>query len=238
MEKVKKILASLFVVCMVVGIGLLASTTTAYAYGDSDQFAIERDFNWYLNQRDTGEDSYINCGPAVAAMAALWYFGEHVDFTIEYVRNTVPYLRNQWWTDRHVFNFLRDTAMASVDWTYAFNVYDTIHWLNENRIIIVVLDASNITFGHDVRGMGRFYENVTGHFIIIRGYYVLNDRTYFVVYDPFTMYSYYEDGWPMGRGRLFCAYEVTYSVRNWNYEWAIIVNNLGQPTTQIGSIHR
>ena len=234
----KKVLASLFIACAVVGIGGLASATTVYAQEMRDPFSIERDFNWYLNQRDTGEDSYINCGPAVATMAALWYTNGAVNFTIEDTRNTVPYLRNQWWSDRHVFDFLRTTANASVDWTYAFNVFDTIQWLNEGRIVIVVLDASVITFGRDVRGMNRFYENVTGHFIIIKGYTVLDGRIYFITYDPFTMYCYYDDGWPMGRDRLFYAYEVFRSVRDWGQEWAIIVNNPGQSTTQIGSIHQ
>jgi len=201
-------------------------------------FSIDRDFNWYLTQMDSGEDEFINCGPAVATMATLWYF-QYIDFTIEDARNSIPERLNQWWFHRDIASVLYD-AGVSFDWTDAFTLYDALVWLREGRIMTALIDATDITFRLDETRIGRFYsydyDGILGHFIIIRGYYIVDGNLYFVVYDPWTIGYYCADGWPLGRGRLFCAFEVTYSIMGWGQGWVIIVNNPGQPPTQTGQL--
>jgi hypothetical protein len=47
----------------------------------------ERSYDWYMCQRNTGYASSVNCGPAVAAMAAKWS-DESFSKTVEDLRNT------------------------------------------------------------------------------------------------------------------------------------------------------
>jgi len=196
-------------------------------------YYINRDFDWYINQLGTGTDEYINCGPASAVMAALWYFYGDFHVSVEETRNTVPEILNQHWFYRDIVAFLQD---HNVDITISFyaTLENMINWLNEGRIIIANIRAGDISHGDRGSGIGRFYSFNGGHFVILKGFYVVDDVLYFEVYDPLTMNDFYDDGYPMGKNRLYRADEVAWSVDSWGEGQAIIINNPGQPPTKIG----
>jgi len=196
-------------------------------------YSIDRDFDWYINQLGTGADEYINCGPASAVMAALWYFHGDFDKSVEETRNSAPAILNQHWFYRDIVAFFQEhgvsfTLAHSVDLDYM------VSWLEEGRIIIANIRAGDISRGDYESGYDRFYSFEGGHFVILIGYYVVDDVGYFAVYDPFTMHDYYDDGFPMGKNRWYRADEVVWSVDSWGDGQVIIVNNPGQPPTKIG----
>ena len=197
-------------------------------------FFSDRNFDWYINQLGTGVDEYINCGPASAVMAALWYSHGEFAVSVEETRNSIPAILNQHWFYTDIAAFLH---YYGVDITIANLVTPKylISWLNEGRILIVNIRAGDISHGDRDSGIGRFYSFNGGHFVILKGFYVVDNVGYFQVYDPFTMFDFYDDGYPMGKDRLFRVDEVASSVDSWGGGQVIIVNNPGQPPTEIGA---
>ena len=196
-------------------------------------FSIERDFDWYINQLGTGADEYINCGPASVVMAALWFFNGDFWVSVEEARDSVPEIQGQHWFYHDIAGFLQD---HDVDFTFAYpvNLEYMISWLDEGRIIIVNIRAGDISRGNRESGIGRFYSFPGGHFVILKGFYIIDDVEYFEVYDPFTMHDFYDDSYPMGKNRLYNAEEVARSVDSWGDSVVIIVNNPGQPPSRVG----
>jgi len=190
--------------------------------GTRIRFSIEQIYDWYLNQSGSGEDSYINCGPAVAVMAAKWY-NRNFSGTIKQARDSIPGTRNEWWYYKHIVEYLR-SVNVSFTYTYSYSSVNAMKWLDEGKIIIANTRMSDITFRNDSTRIGRFYSYNGGHFIILKGYYKIDGINYFEVYDPFTMNEYYSDGTPKGKDRLYLMSEVTASVISWGDGEAIVIN--------------
>ena len=178
-------------------------------------------FDWYINQLYTGEDAFINCGPAVAVMAARWH---NPDFTgtVEEARNSQPDTRGKWWFYRNIRIYLEAN---NIDITYlsSFTINKAIEHLDKGRIIIANIKCGDISFRNDETQIGRYYQYDSGHFIILKGYTEIDDIKYFIVYDPFTIYDYRSDGTPKGKDRLFNASEVSRSIRSWGDSMYIVI---------------
>jgi len=196
---------------------------------------INRDDDcWYLNQLYSGNDANINCGPAVAVMAAKW-FDSNFTGTIRQARGSQPDSRGEGWFYRNICTYL-EANDVNITYSYSFTTSKAIELLNENRIIITGILTSDIAFRNDETQIGRYYyiEYGSGHFIILKGYSIIDDVGYFEVYDPYTGYHYYSDGSPMGKDRLYPADEIEKSVRGWWDSEYIVVNppsNISVTTT-------
>jgi len=183
---------------------------------------IERNYDWYLNQHGTGDDEWINCGPACALMAALW-FNEGFEATVQETRDSIPGLEGKWWFYRDIRSFLSQNGI-DITYSFAFSLDDAKKALKEGRIIIVNIHTRDIAYRNDITTIGRFYTGEFGHFIILKGYRVLDGSEYFEVYDPYTINDFFADGSPMGKNRLYPADEVIKSVRDWGDAEYIVIN--------------
>lgn len=183
------------------------------AFDSGEAVALERNWDWYLTQMNTGPDSPSNCGPASAAMAVRYY--RNSDVGVREVRDLLP-ARRGWW-------YLADVAGVlnhyGVSYSYRRLVMkeQIINDLAEGRLVIIVLDMSRLTpedGKHETR-YNRYYDGVTGHFIVLNGYTA--DKRWFSVYDPNTRRNdYYADASPKGKRRLYLADEVVASMKIWN----------------------
>ena len=182
----------------------------------------ERRYDWYVSQYGTGPDALINCGPACAVMAAKWY-DEAFGGTVQEARDSNPALKGKWWYYRHIQSYL---IQNGTDVSHAYHALqsDFKRILDENKIIIANIHSRDITYRDDETDIGRFYEGCFGHFIILKGYREADGTDYFEVYDPYTLESFYADGSPKGRDRIFPADEVIGSVRDWGDGEYLIVN--------------
>ena len=184
--------------------------------------SVNRDYDWYLNQQGSGPDEDINCGPACAVMAALWYDG-NFPITVEEARNSIPEVLREWWYYKHIKSFLRSNNI-DITYMYSFSADAARSYIDKNSIMIVNLHMKDITYGRGDDRIGRFYGKTYGHFIILKGYVTIDGVDYFEVYDPYTMNSYYTDGSPKGKDRLYRADEVEKTVRDWGDGEYIVIN--------------
>ena len=72
----------------------------------------------------------------------------------------------------------------------------------------------------------RYYPGGSGHFLVIKGYRIVNDEIWFQVHDPWSTGDTYPDGKLLGEDRFYLAYDVAYCI-DWNY-WTIVIPPAGQ----------
>ncbi len=180
----------------------LGRTETRYVCSD-------RDYEWYIDQFDTGIYGSKNCGPACCVMAAEWYkkdFPETVEQAREYYDPG-----GSGWPYPTVQNYLKHieipfSVVKSVD------VSKMKEDITKGRILLVPLDMKYISAALKQEDRIHKYGSATTHYIIIKGYRVVDGKTYFEVYDPVSMGSTFQDGTPRGKDRYFLADEVNMAI--------------------------
>lgn len=173
--------------------------------------SYEPPYNWYKTQFATGING--NCGPASVAMAIHWATGE--DVPVEKVRSEIgiPH-RDGAINFSHMFpSFKKRRINASH--TFVNNPGDVKNIIDRGNIAIVVFKTRNIskTKGDVKKNLiGRYYDDLTGHYCIIKGYTL--DGKYFIVYDPIPSdwsenKARYADGVSMiGKNRYYLVSEL------------------------------
>ena len=183
-------------------------------YGLGKNLIAERsndvDYEWYINQSATGEYSEINCGPTCITMACKWA-NPNFTKTVEEARNDYLHLSTKGWSwflmDNYLINnkidYERDTLSDEI---FLKSVIDN------GNICIVGLDMYYIreTYTNIEWRIDRFYDApmYSGHFIIVKGYKIVDDITWFEVYDPNSGWQTYIDGTFCGKDRYYRGAEI------------------------------
>ncbi len=184
-----------------------------------------RDYNWYIDQRDTGEHANSNCGPSSAAMAMKWVDAEF-EGTGEDARNMYP-AYGAWWRTNIFFRYFealgQPYSTMFLEWDKEVAIADLKGVIDEGKIAVLCIDMNYITReANPQRRVNRFYDYADGHFLVVKGYAEVDDLTYFEVYDPNSWGRKYPDGQPMGKDRYYAADELIDAAHNW-YQFAIVV---------------
>jgi|LSQX01.2.fsa_nt_gb hypothetical protein len=184
-----------------------------------------RDYDWYIDQRYTGEYSNSNCGPASAAMVMKWK-DEDFTGTAEDARNVYP-AYGAWWRTNIIFRYFEAHGVEYVT-VFLEKEMDTAiatlrAELEQGKIAILCVDMNYISRQEDPnQRTNRFYDYADGHFLVVKGYVEVDEHTYFEVYDPNSWGRTYADGQPMGKDRYYLAEELITAAHNW-YQFAIVV---------------
>jgi hypothetical protein len=179
-----------------------------------------RDYNWFIDQGETGEHSNNNCGPSSAVMALHW-LDESFSETAEDARNKYL-LQGGWWSTNTVQTYFKG---HNVDYGFIFfnsddkesGIIEMKETIEDNSIILLCVDMGYIPVDPrvDMR-INRFYDYDDGHFIIVKGYVEVDDDSYFEVYDPNNWgQTYPNDGTPRGKDRYFSADSLMDAIVNW-----------------------
>lgn len=188
------------------------------------------DYNWYIDQNNTGKYSDINCGPACATMALKWAYPDF-SFTVEDARNA--YMPNGgWWSTATITQYLK--AHNGSYGIIHFNdsrVNDLIAdvELDNGNIAILCLDIYYVrtqTKGEEWE-LDKFYRtqsNNSGHFIIIKGYVTINNQIFFEVYDPWSLGRVNKDGKPLSCDRLYRKDDIVKASNLW-WRYAIVIRS-------------
>ena len=160
-------------------------------------------YNWYIDQGNTGWASNSNCGPSSSVMVEKW-FNRNTDASAEDARDRYP-MQGGWWSTNTVSRYL--------------NTLTDI--LDNGNIAIVCVNTEFISFNNNNNSnIGRFYNYQGGHFLVVKGYTHINNRLYFEVYDPNNWGEMYFNGQPKGKDRLYAANELSQSIFRW---WGNII---------------
>jgi len=181
------------------------------------------DYDWYLDQGNTGLYSEDNCGPSTVTMALKWY-NKQFSESPEDARNTYR-LSGGWWYTDDITNYLKKFSVNH--YILELNNSDTlINELEKGNIIILCLDMGYIPKSiNDEWRVDRFYttQAQAGHFILLKGYKLVDNQLFFEVYDSNSFGAFYKDKSLKGRDRYYRFIDIDIATNNW-WDYAIIVS--------------
>lgn len=185
-----------------------------------------REYDWFIDQGNTGEHSNSNCGPSSVVMAMKWR-DEDFEGTVEEARE--KFLPNGgWWLTSTVAQYL-DSYEVEYEYLmldsndYEKATEDLKEIIEEEKIAILCVSMGYITRETEPElRVNRFYDYDDGHFLVVKGYAKVDGETYFEVYDPNNWGVKYEDGTAAGKDRYYLAEELIDSAINW-HPFAIVI---------------
>ncbi len=180
-----------------------------------------RDYDWYVDQWHTGEYWYENCGPSSTEMVGR-YHREDFAATASDLRDLYR-SGGGWWYGSDITQAL---ALFDVEYTTISIVFprDLIKVLDAGNVVLVNPSMEYINMQQaDYHHTGLFYTPGTGHFIVCKGYVVVDGNTFFEFYDPWSIGESYVDGTLKGIDRYYDEKSFMESIRKW-YVGGIVVN--------------
>lgn len=187
-------------------------------FEDADNLKPEvsqnRDYEWYMDQGHTGKYSDGNCGPTSLAMILKW-LDPNSAATGESLRDEIPN-NGDWWTT-NIFESYFESNKMSIDDTLYKSPETITDMINNGDIVLVCLKMGEISPNKQPNSsnIGRFYGFDGGHFLLIKGYKIVDGKLYYEVYDPNNWDMKYDNGEPMGKDRLYAATEMDKAITTW-----------------------
>jgi len=181
-------------------------------------------YEWYIDQGNTGQFSGVNCGPTSVTMAIRWADGSYTG-TPEQARSMYHPTGGWWYTDNIIgyldYNSVNNYVVSLPDMSVLKAELD------KGNIAILCLDMYFIRVEDKGRWrIDKFYPTANtgwGHFIVIKGYRIVDGNLLFEVYDPYGFGKAYTDGSPKGKNRYYRSEDIDDSTGRW-WDYAIIVS--------------
>jgi len=186
----------------------LGTMQNSYAHND-------RAYDWYIDQADTGTYANANCGPSSVTMGIKWY-DQSFSKTAEDARNTYPE-GGGWWYTYDIINYLNLNSIPNTT-SYFTGTNQLMGLLNQSNLVILCISTAYLTEDYtSEHRVGRF-SYASGHFLVVKGYRIVDGNLFFEVYDPNDWHAAYADTTPKGRNRHLAAGELANAIANWwNY---------------------
>ena len=204
------------------------STIESYGLGDilKQAKSLDKDYDYYIDQVGTGAYENDNCGPTVTTMALKWAdpsFNKSVTDARAAIRPT-----GGWWYTQDIERYLKDhginMAYSNLSKSLSASEYadKIVSIIDKGYQVILCLDMSQVAFnGTDELRTNKFYpEVVTGHFLLVKGYKTVDNKTWLEVHDPYSNRRKYASGQLKGKNRYYEASELKKATDNW---WARLI---------------
>ena len=194
-------------------------------------------YEWYIDQINTGQHSYVNCGPACATMAIKWS-NQYFSKTTEEARYT--YLpEGGWWYTNNIIDYLTINRIAH----YLTSLTQVSHLkkqLDDGNIAILCLDMYYVRnyLEKSEWHIDKFYFTSSkdwGHFIVVKGYKIVDGIVWFEVYDPWSLGVKYNDGNLKGIDRYYRDEDIIQATGVW-WKYMIVINNPLTPSVRSQAI--
>lgn len=187
------------------------------------------DYDWYIDQSNTGQHSLLNCGPSSVTMAIKW-FDQSFSGTAEEARDTY-HASGGWWYTQDIIAYLNK-----------FNVYNrTIHLdnisnikeeIDAGNVLILCLDMFYVEYTKDPEyHVNKFYTTNGagwGHFIVIKGYKTVDGTLFYEAYDPYSFNQSFEAGGLKGKDRYYSSANLKSATDVW-WPYAIVIERTETP---------
>lgn len=184
------------------------------------------DYDWYIDQANTGQYSGINCGPASTTMSIKWA-NPNFTRTAEDARNFYLPDLTGWWYTSDIVNYLNYYEVNNFILSLNSGIGELTRELDAGNIAILCLDMYYITYQEKERWrVDKFYTTDNtgwGHFIVAKGYKIVDEELYIEVYDPNNYSNTYADGTLKGKDRYYRANDISNSAEIW-WNYAIVVS--------------
>ena len=179
---------------------------------------------WYIDQVNTGPHSALNCGPTSVTMAIRWadslFTGTPQDARSMY------HPSGGWWYTNDILGYLNYHSVNN--YVLSLNNMNILtHELDKGNIAILCLDMYLIRDEiKDRWRIDKFYVAGNagwGHFIVVKGYRIIDGKLLFEAYDPYGFRKTNEDGSPKGKNRYYRGEDIDISTGKW-WDYTIIVS--------------
>lgn len=188
-----------------------------------------RTYSWYLDQSITGKYSGVNCGPTSTTMAAKWA-NQNYNKTPEDARAAYR-PEGGWWYTSDIDAYLTDNQIQHYYIGLANSSSETAqiltNQLDQGQIMIICLDMYYISNGSNPNWhVDKFYNTNAegwGHFIIIKGYKMVDKKLFFETYDPYCYNKKYLDGTYKGKDRYYRSMDIYKATSVW-WNYAIVID--------------
>ncbi len=178
---------------------------------------------WYLDQANTGPHSALNCGPTSVTMAIKWvdslFSGTPADAR-QMFRSA-----GGWWYTGDIIGYLNHYSVNN--YVIALSgMNDLVMELDKGNIAILCLDMYYLRY--EIKGrwhVDKFYRtdgSGWGHFLVVKGYKMVDGKLLLEAYDPYCFGKTYSDGSPKGKNRYYRGEDIDISTGIW-WDYAIIV---------------
>lgn len=194
---------------------------------------LNRSYSWYIDQYETGEFNFENCGPSSTTMAAKWS-NKNFNKSAEDARNAYR-PEGGWWHTSDIDKYLSDNNIPHHFVTLGNNSSSTqdilLEELDAGNIMILCVDMYHVSRSQEEEyRVDKFYNtNSTGwgHFIVVKGYQYVDSSLFFEIYDPYSMASSYLDNSLKGKNRYYRSNDIFSATSNW-WNYAICVSEYGK----------
>lgn len=203
-----------------------------------------KSYSYYLDQYGSGTHQYINCGPAVVAMAMRWADSTQKKEVSEVRGEIRP--EGGWWYTSDIYNYLREYGLnpgytsLSVNLTqmeYERSITDLI---DNDFLAVLCLDMYYVqkNYAPDQRTNCFYNANSLGwgHFILVKGYKVVDGKVWLETYDPYSIGNRYIDGQLKGQDRYYDPIELKRATDIW-WPMAIVIPQKGNAVNARFKVH-
>lgn len=178
---------------------------------ESKRVINDREYQWYASQDNSGEFANNNSGPAIAVMIAKWKNkSEKID--IKRARD-IYYPQGDDWFIVTLMSFFEEFDIDSIieDSISSFRMKKE---LDNGNILVAYIDPEKISYQENVEAVvGRFTKETIPHYIVVKGYVVVDGKLFFQVYDPYNEGKTNIYGEFMGKDRYYEEQEVMQAIK-------------------------
>ena len=191
-------------------------------------------YEWYIDQGRTGPHSSVNCGPSSATMAIKWV-DETFTKTTEDARNAMR-PEGGWCYTSDLIKYMNDNQIDSylIQLKHINNINQA---LDKGDVVILCLDMYYIRREQQpAYHVDRFYAANSpdwGHFLVVKGYKVVDNVRFYEVYDPYSFGISYSDGTIKGKDRYYREADLDKATQVW-WAYAIAVPRKNENVSRTG----
>lgn len=192
--------------------------------------SLNRNYSFYLDQYGTGTWQYINCGPTVVTMALRWSDSTFQRAVTDARATFHP--EGGWWYTNDIYDYLRKfgvtPAYSSLAASLSVEEYQAklARILDNGNLAIVCLDMYYVRENPvPMERTHRFYTAGSkdwGHFLLVKGYKVIDGKMWLEVHDPYSIDKKYTSGQLKGERRYYDPADIKTATDIW-WPYAIVV---------------
>lgn len=197
---------------------------------ESAHVSLDRPYEWYIDQAELDEEG-SDFGLACAMMAGKWY-DEDFKGTLVEIKTYCEQVKEQkhanyeGWTYSIMLSALEHAEVPCSLERLPSSLYKKnkviTEELKDGNIVIVAIRPRLITFATDPDFHAGIFYGGDKNFIIIKGYRIVDNKTYFEVYDPNSQTITYDNGELVGKDRYYLRDQVVASVEDYVDNYIVI----------------
>lgn len=190
--------------------------------------SLNRDYEWYIDQSQTGTFSAVNCAPSSMIMAGRWS-SENFTYTIDDVRKWINSSGGGYSSleiDACLDMLGLDHGILDLGDRYEDTRQLMSEQIDSGHVLILCLDVHYLILDEDpAHHVGKYYRTLylgVGHCIVVKGYKIVDGNYFFEVYDPAGYNFKYQDGSYKGKDRYYPAIDLyTSAFSYWNHAFVV-----------------